>query len=56
MDLYIPRNFELRIIHDSKKSEVNTVHCTVLPKSHGGSRQLSTPSSPEGVLMSMRFR
>ena len=31
MDMDIPRNFELRIIHDSEKSEPNTVHCTVLP-------------------------
>ena len=31
MDMDIPRNFELRIIHDSEKPEPNTVHCTVLP-------------------------
>ena len=31
MDMDIPRNFELRIIHDFGKSEPNAVHCTVLP-------------------------
>ena len=31
MDMEIPRNFELRIFHDSEKPEPNTVHCTVLP-------------------------
>lgn len=31
MDMDIPRNFELRIIHDSESENINTVHCTVSP-------------------------